>query len=240
MICTPHWSPGPGVKSYYTDRLGGCSVAPYDSFNLALHVGDNPAHVALHRQQLPLAPRTFWLNQVHSNRVVEVTESQLLTTGLPDADASFTSLPNTVCAVMTADCLPVLVSDPSNGRVAAIHAGWRGLANGIIENTLSAMGCRDSARIWIGPAIGFQHFEVGEEVVDAFPSAQAHCFAALGNQKWLADLPEIAYQKLRELGGFCVSLSHLCSFANRERFFSYRRDGQTGRMVSGIWVDPDQ
>lgn len=226
-----------------TTRQGGVSQPPYASFNLGAHVGDDPAAVAanraLLRQQLPAEPA--WLNQVHGIHVVDAAS----VAGTPvDADASFSRTPGVVCAVMTADCLPVLFTDRAGSVVAAAHAGWRGLLAGVLEATLAAMACpAHEVLAWCGPAISRDAFEVGSEVRAAFVAhnpAAAAAFSPLPDGKWLADLPGLARQRLLAAGvpdNQCVD-SELCTVIEREQFFSYRRDGCTGRMASLIWLAP--
>ena len=226
-----------------TTRQGGVSQPPYASFNLGAHVGDDPAAVAanraLLRQQLPAEPA--WLNQVHGITVVDAAS----VAGTPvDADASFSRTPGVVCAVMTADCLPVLFTDRAGSVVAAAHAGWRGLLAGVLEATLAAMACpAHEVLAWCGPAISRDAFEVGSEVRAAFVAhnpAAAAAFSPLPDGKWLADLPGLARQRLLAAGvpdNQCVD-SELCTVIEREQFFSYRRDGSTGRMASLIWLAP--
>ncbi len=239
----PHWAAPAHVHALSTTRQGGVSQPPYASFNLGAHVGDDPAAVAanraLLRQQLPAEPA--WLNQVHGIHVVDAAS----VAGTPvDADASFSRTPGVVCAVMTADCLPVLFTDRAGSVVAAAHAGWRGLLAGVLEATLSAMACpAHEVLAWCGPAISRDAFEVGSEVRAAFVAhnpAAAAAFSPLPDGKWLADLPGLARQRLLAAGvpdNQCVD-SELCTVIEREQFFSYRRDGCTGRMASLIWLAP--
>ena len=239
----PHWAAPAHVHALPTTRQGGVSQPPYASFNLGAHVGDDPAAVAanraLLRQQLPAEPA--WLNQVHGIHVVDAAS----VAGTPvDADASFSRTPGVVCAVMTADCLPVLFTDRAGSVVAAAHAGWRGLLAGVLEATLAAMACpAHEVLAWCGPAISRDAFEVGSEVRAAFVAhnpAAAAAFSPLPDGKWLADLPGLARQRLLAAGvpdNQCVD-SELCTVIEREQFFSYRRDGCTGRMASLIWLAP--
>ncbi|KAF0101031.1 MAG: hypothetical protein FD187_227 [bacterium] len=270
----PDWPAPTRVRALVTTRAGGVSVSPYDSMNPAAHVGDAPAAVAenrrILRQALPSEP--LWLNQVHGTRVVEVSlppsqsprsemkgavgdgsESPLapLFQGgevTPEADASVTRQPGLVCAVLTADCLPVLFCDDSGAVVAAAHAGWRGLAAGVLEETVRAMGVAPERMLaWLGPAIGPSSFEVGEEVREAFvagnPMAGIAFRPALPGtldespRKWLADLSMLARIRLAGIGVERVYADASCTFKDARRFFSYRRDGQTGRMASLIWFE---
>lgn len=233
----PNWSAPPSVRALQTTRLGGVSDAPFDRFNLAQHVGDAPESVAQNRQllaqNLPSAP--CWLNQIHSNIVVNASPQ------CQDADASFTRQRGVVCAVMTADCLPILLCDQAGSVVAAIHAGWKGLAAGIIEATVRAMELEPAQLLaWFGPAIGQAAFEVGGEVRDTFIAQHAQAIAAFmpnARGKWQADIYLLAHQRLNALGITHVSGGDLCTFQDKNRFYSYRRDGVTGRMASLIWLE---
>ncbi|MFC6439185.1 peptidoglycan editing factor PgeF [Bowmanella sp. JS7-9] len=236
MVIVPEWNLPVPFRAFYTTRSGGVSSGTYASLNLGAHVGDAPHAVIANRALLPHASRIQWLNQTHSTDVVSLTGYAAKPA---DADASFTATEGLVCAVMTADCLPVLIADPETMQVAAIHAGWRGLANGIIENTLQQMGCSDAALAWIGPAISQPYFEVGAEVREAFLLSEHDYFVAR-EDKHLCDLAGIAGQRLRSCGLTAITQSQECTFSQPEKYFSYRRDGQTGRLVSGIYLDPNQ
>ncbi|OYW39901.1 MAG: multi-copper polyphenol oxidoreductase [Hydrogenophilales bacterium 12-61-10] len=220
-----------------TTREGGVSHAPWASFNLGDHVGDDLAHVAANRahlrQGLPSEPG--WLKQVHSASVVETGAD------VPQADASFTRQTGTVSVVLTADCLPVLFCDRAGSVVAAAHAGWRGLADGVLESTVAAMKVPPAGILaWMGAAIGPQAFEVGDEVRQVFvaqhPQAAA-AFVAHAPGKWLADIYLLARIRLQGLGVKAVYGGGRCTFTESERFFSYRRDGVTGRMAALIWLE---
>jgi YfiH family protein len=236
----PDWPLPPGVKAAVTLRTGGVSIGGYASHNPASHVNDDPAKVAANRDiirdmlQLPADP--VWLQQVHG---VEVVKADRIS-DLPEADASFTDQIGTVCAVLTADCLPVLFCGNGGDVVSAAHAGWRGLQAGVIEHTLQAMECREVS-VWLGPAIGPDNFEVGDEVRGAFlaNNAKADCaFKSNGPGKWLADIYQLARLQLAELGVDQIYGGGLCTVADPQRFYSYRRDGAaTGRMASLIWRD---
>lgn len=236
----PDWPAPACVRAMMTTRTGGVSTGPYASFNLGLHVGDDPQSVAQNRQrlcaQLPAAP--LWLDQVHGTTVVEADAAPA---GIR-ADAAFTSRHHTVCAVQTADCLPVLLCDREGSQVAAAHAGWRGLAAGILEATVRAMKTPpDRLLAWLGPAIGPQAFEVGEEVRAAFTQEDPHAanaFVAHGESKWLADIFLLARQRLQRAGVTCVHGGTACTFSDAQRWFSHRRDRITGRMAALIWIDP--
>jgi YfiH family protein len=245
----PDWPAPANVRALQTTRAGGVSVGAYATLNLGDHVGDDPVAVvrnrALLRATLPAEP--VWLKQVHGNIVADADR----TVGVPDADAALARQPGKVCVVMTADCLPLLVCDEAGTVVAAAHAGWRGLAGGVVEATVAAMNVApERLLVWLGPAIAPQAFEVGEEVRQAFMAhdpAAAKAFApspalsaqhsALGTQKWLADIFLLARQRLALLGVKRVYGGGLCTYTDAERFYSYRRDRVTGRMASLIWLD---
>ncbi|MCG9094304.1 peptidoglycan editing factor PgeF [Laribacter hongkongensis] len=237
---TAGWPAPARVRTLITTRDGGVSLAPYASLNLGQHVGDDPAAVAENRARLRacLPAEPFWLNQVHGIGVQEACADAPDVP--PDADAGFTRQPGVVCAVMTADCLPMLLTDRSGSVVAAAHAGWRGLCNGIIEATIARMAVpANDILAWLGPAIGPDAFEVGPEVRAAFmahdPTA-ASAFAAIPDGKYLADIYLLARQRLNACGVTEVHGGDACTVTERERYFSYRRDGRTGRMASLIWL----
>ena len=243
-VIAPTWSAPECVKAYSTCRQGGVSIGPYASLNLGMHVGDDVENVLLNRQRLAqglaLPELPVWLQQVHGVEAIELTVS---TKSDIQADASYTELKNKVCAVMTADCLPVLLCNRQGSQVAAIHAGWRGLAAGVIESTLNAMG-EPAGNIvaWLGPAIGPQAFEVGEDVVEAFVSAHAEAERAFVQQSpttWFADIYALARQRLQRKGVNDISGGDFCTYHDEARFFSYRRDGVTGRMASLIWIEAE-
>lgn len=238
---SPNWPAPANVKALQTTRLGGVSVAPYASLNLGAHVNDNPISVAKNRQLLSsyLPSEPVWVNQVHGVEVIDAAQS----TCLQNADASFTTKPNVVCVTMTADCLPVLLCDKAGSVVAAVHAGWRGLCDGVLEAAVSNMPVQASEILaWLGPAIGPNAFEVGGEVRAQFiaKDAQAeNAFKAQGN-KWLGDIYQIARQRLNKLGvtqiyGGSVN-ENFCTYTDATRFYSFRRDNVTGRMASLIWL----
>ncbi|WP_416307584.1 peptidoglycan editing factor PgeF [Neptunicella sp. SCSIO 80796] len=236
----PDWPINGVVNAFTSTRQGGVSHASFDSLNIAMHVDDNPADVLVNRSRLPNYQNINWLNQTHSNKAVELTANSVR---VYDADASFSHQRGVVCAVMTADCLPVLLADPEAGTVAAVHAGWRGLADGVIENTVKAMtGGNDSDNnniyAWLGPAIGANYFEVGEDVRRAFSDPE-HCYFqhTVKSSKYLADIYQIARYRLFNLGIKRVFGGEYCTYSQSDQFYSYRRDGQTGRMVSCIWFD---
>lgn len=235
----PDWPAPNHVRALQTTRLGGVSVAPYHSLNLGDHVQDEPQAVALNRQRLaPLLPsEPVWLQQVHGVVVANADSANCL----PQADASIAHHRGTVCVVMTADCLPVLLCDDAGTVVAAAHAGWKGLAAGVLEATVSAMGVNPRKLMaWFGPAISQRAFEVGAEVRDAFlahhPQA-TEAFLPGANGKWLADIYLLAHQRLHALGIARVYGGECCTYSDAARFFSYRREGATGRMGTFIWLE---
>ena len=236
----PDWPAPTGVHALITTRAGGISKPPYASLNLGLSVGDDPLAVAENRARvglyLPGEPR--WLRQMHGNRVVCADEQQ----AIPEADASVTRKTGTVLAIQMADCMPVLLCDVAGGVIGAAHAGWRGLSGGVIESTVQAMNLPgESLQAYLGPAIGPDNFEVGAEVRETFcrhdPQAELH-FRPRQNRKWLADLYGLARQRLAALGVKQVYGGGFCTMADEARFFSYRRDGVTGRMAALIWLGP--
>lgn len=225
----PQWPVGKCVKSLITTRMGGVSLPPYDTMNLGNYVGDDPEHVSENRGRLlefmPSEPK--WLSQVHGKHVVDLDSPDSF-----EGDGAFTKKPNVVCAIMTADCLPVLLA--GKDCVGAAHAGWRGLAAGILEETVNAMG--EAGFAYLGPAIGRDAFEVGEEVLDAFPD-ETSAFRRGADGKWHADLYAIATMKLAGAGVSGIHGGNFCTHRDSPRFFSYRRDGKTGRMGSFIWLE---
>ncbi len=238
-IVTPDWPAPAGIRAAVTTRHGGVSLAPYAGLNLGLHVGDVQADVNENRRRmaaalrLPGEPR--WLEQVHGTCVVGVAA----TTQCCRADASFATERGVVCAVLTADCLPVLFCDRQGTRVAAAHAGWRGLAAGVLEQTVAALApSGEDVLAWLGPAIGPMAFEVGEEVratFSAHDSAAEAAFRPSPSGRWLADLYQLARQRLAAVGVTAVFGGDFCTDSDPDRFYSYRRDGTTGRMASLIW-----
>ena len=233
----PDWPAPANIHAATTLRSGGVSNGVFNSLNPAAHVGDNADLVRQNRQiikdMLELPSEPVWLEQIHSNRVVNAVKTEVL----QQADASYSSDPNVVCAVMTADCLPLLACSTDGSQVAAIHAGWRGLLAGIISNTISAMQTRNIL-IWLGPAIGADCFEVGAEVRDAFiekSSAFTSAFEQKTNGKWLADIYQLARIDLKALGINSIYGGNYCTVTEEDRFYSYRRDKETGRMATLIW-----
>lgn len=239
-VLRPDWELPPGVGALLTTREGGQSGGPFASFNLGAHVGDDPAAVAANRARLSafLPADPTWLNQVHGADVADADICQ----GVPQADGALARSRGRVCAVLTADCLPVLLCDDDASVVAAAHAGWRGLAAGVLENTVVSMGVPPHRlRAWLGPAIGPQAFEVGEEVRAAFvaadPAAATAFVPGAAPGKWLADLFLLARQRLRAAGVTRVSGGGVCTVATPQSFYSYRRDGLTGRFASLVWLE---
>lgn len=234
----PDWPAPANVRALQTLRDGGCSPAPWNSFNLGGHVGDEAARVAANRARLraELPGEPCWLRQVHG---VDVVDAALAAAGT-EADAAYATQAGRVCVVMTADCLPVLFCNRQGTVVAAAHAGWRGLLAGVLESTLAAMHCPPGeVMAWLGPAIGPDNFEVGDEVRSAFvahDTAAGEAFRPQAGGKWLADLYALARRRLNAAGVVAIHGGGLCTVADAGRFFSYRRDGVTGRMASLIWL----
>lgn len=233
----PNWPAPNHVKALATTRKGGVSTVSFQSLNLGLHVGDDSSDVLANRELVQQAsghPPVQWLNQIHSNRVVEYSDTEALL----QTDAIVTDKPNATCAVMTADCLPVLLTNIRGDWVSAAHAGWRGLADGILINTVNQYHKSESLMAWIGPAISQDCFEVGDDVRQAFieldDSNQAY-FVQNNRGRWQADLVGLAKKQLEAMG-VAVYLSQLCTFKNEDQFYSYRRDGQTGRQACMIWI----
>lgn len=236
----PDWPVPANVCARVTTRAGGDSLPPFDGLNLGDHVEDDPIDVAANRRGLiaALGCRPAWLAQVHSPDVVEADTRQVLT-----ADASWTATPGTACTVLTADCLPALFCDRAGSRVAAAHAGWRGLAAGVLENTVMALGgAPDELLVWLGPAIGPDSFEVGGEVREAFVARHAQAESAFrpsrNDGKFLADIYALARIRLAAIGVTAVYGGGLDTFVD-SRFFSYRRSARTGRFASLVWLLPE-
>ena len=235
-LVKPDWPAPANVHAFTTTRAGGFSKDTWSSMNLGLRCGDDPLAVHRNREKLvsslPAAPQ--WLRQVHGTRVV--THSLVGSEG-PEADGLVSSSPAQVCAVLTADCLPVLLCNRSGNRVAAVHAGWRGLSQGVLQATVRQMKeAPAEIMAWLGPAIGPGVYEVGEDVRQAFPEEQGICFRANG-ERWLLDLYGVAGHILTQMGITEIHGGNFCTFSDCERFFSYRRDGVTGRMASVIWLE---
>jgi hypothetical protein len=235
----PDWPAPANVRALQTTRQGGISAAPYDSLNLGSHVGDVPLAVARNRILLNtlLPSEPVWLEQVHGTVVASADAASCRT----QADACIARQRAAVCVVMTADCLPVLLCDEAGTVVGAAHAGWRGLCDGVLEATVQAMEIKpQNLMAWLGPAISQQAFEVGAEVRDAFIAIQpqaASAFVPGQPGKWFADIYALARLRLNALGITQIYGGDYCTFRERERFFSYRRDGVTGRMGTFIWIE---
>lgn len=243
-LIAPNWPAPEMVRAFSTTRAGGYSRPPYNQFNLGDHVGDSSEAVAFNRAQLQKRLGSelefYWLQQVHGVRVVELDGRAVS----GEADAAVTGQVNQVCQVMTADCLPVLFCNHKGTRVAAAHAGWRGLCAGVLEATIEAMNePADQLMAWLGPAIGPKIFQVGDEVRQAFmqqqPSVEG-CFRTdpQALDKWLADIYQLARLRLQGVGLKSIYGGTECTFSQPQRYFSYRRDGMTGRMATGIWIAP--
>jgi polyphenol oxidase len=241
-LIRPNWPAPANVQAIQTTRLGGVSLNSYESLNLGDHVKDNPHHVAHNRQLLnaivPTEP--VWLNQVHGVRIIDAAQSSCI----EHADGSFTTNKNVVCVTMTADCLPVLICDGAGTTVAAVHAGWRSLCDGVIEEAVKQLPVNaNELMAWLGPAIGPNAFEVGAEVRAQFVEKDKQAESAFKpkEEKWLGDLYQIAQQRLNNVGVKHVYGGHQendiwCTYTDENRFFSFRRDGDTGRMATMIWL----
>jgi YfiH family protein len=245
----PNWPAPANVKALQTTRTGGISHAPYESLNLGAHVNDDEIAVARNRQLLShyLPSEPVWVNQVHGIEVIDAAQS----TYLQNADASFTTKLNVVCVTMTADCLPVLLCDKAGTVVAAVHAGWRGLCDGAIESAVNKLPVEESEiLVWLGPAIGPNAFEVGDDVRHQFIQHDTRAEQAFKKRgdKWLCNMYLIAQQRLNRMGvtkiygGSNLGVydenrsEGFCTYTDEARFFSFRRDNVTGRMASLIWL----
>ncbi|HAZ7574446.1 peptidoglycan editing factor PgeF [Legionella sp. PATHC032] len=234
-----NWSAPKNITALTTTRLYGFSDGPYTSNNLGLHVGDNEQHVLKNREQLieliNLPSEPVWLEQTHSTKCItaEIEKTR-------DADAAITRLPKLPLVIMTADCLPILLCNRQGTEIAAIHAGWKGLYNGIIENTLKKLNSNmTDIMAWIGPAICQKCYEVGQEVYQSFTTKHPLTRKAFEpvHSKWLANLPQIAEIVLNLEGVKSVFQSNLCTFELKNEFYSYRRESQTGRIGTFIWIN---
>jgi YfiH family protein len=242
-ILRPDWPTPPGVQAAFTLRSGGASAVPYDSLNLGAHVADDAAAVSENRRRvlaaLRLPSEPVWLNQVHGAQVLDLNASSPGEAQGATADASITRRAGQVCAVQVADCLPVLLAVEDGSAVAVAHAGWRGLAAGVLEAVVTRLGVAPPRLMaWLGPAIGPRHFEVGEEVRSAFVARAAEAaaaFSANARGRWQCNLPELARQRLAALGVSAVYGGGECTYADATRFFSFRRDGRCGRMAALVW-----
>lgn len=234
------WPAPETVRTCITTRRGGCSQGQWKGFNLGDHVGDDPAHVAANRAELQrsLGCEPAWLQQIHGTDAVRADPAQVLV-----ADAAWTDQSGIACTVMTADCLPVLFCNRAGTHVAAAHAGWRGLRAGVLERTVQAMGeLPKNLMAWLGPAIGPLAFEVGPEVVEAFtqsdPQARDAFVVAPRDGHYLADIYRLARLRLEACGVGLVCGAEHCTVNDPTQFYSYRRDGQTGRFASLVWLQP--
>jgi len=239
-VIVPQWPAPEGVGACSSTRIGGVSLPPYDSLNLGAHCGDNPEYVEENRTRLfaagGLPSKPVWLEQVHGTAVLPLTGGPYLS---KRADASYSATPGTVCAVMTADCLPVLFCNRAGTEVAAAHAGWRGLCEGVLEETLACFNDKpENILAWLGPAIGPEAFEVGAEVREAFMAKAAEAVSAFRpvGEKYFADIYLLARQRLASAGVTNIYGGDRCTFSEKQQFFSYRRDKTTGRMASFVWL----
>ena len=235
-LIKPDWPAPASVRAFTTTRAGGFSKDAWSSMNLGFRCGDDPLAVQRNREKLlsrlPAAPQ--WLRQVHGTQVVTCSRAS---SEEREADGLVSSSPGQVCAILTADCLPVLFCNRTGNRVAVAHAGWRGLAQGVLQATVRQMDeAPGEIMAWLGPAIGPEVYEVGEDVWQAFPEEQGICFRKNG-ETWMLDLYGVARRILTHLGITSVYGGRFCTFSDSERFFSYRRDGVTGRMASVIWLE---
>jgi len=242
-VIAPDWPAPPGVRAAFTLRMGGVSAAPFDSLNVGAHVGDADAAVTENRRrvraQLRLPAEPLWLEQVHG---IEVADLDAARGGAPHltADAAIARRAASVCAIQVADCMPVLFAARDGCAVAAAHAGWRGLAAGVLEATLARLAVAPAGLIaWLGPAIGAAHFEVGGEVRAAFlahDAAAAAAFTANTRGRWQCDLNALVRRRLSAAGVTAVFGGGWCTYSDPLRFFSYRRAGRCGRMAALIWL----
>jgi polyphenol oxidase len=241
---TPSWRAPAHVRALCTTRKGGISLPPWEALNLGGHVNDNPDHVAENRNRLAAftgldATNIGWLNQVHGTGVLELTPDNV--DSIPEADASYTRHPGIACAILTADCLPVILADTDGTIIGAAHAGWRSLCGGVLENLITAMAVPPSnLQAWLGPAIGPDSFQVGPEVRQAFLDHNPEADQAFTPSKqrpghYLANIYQLASQRLKAAGVASISGGSLCTVNDSDWFFSYRRDGETGRMATLIW-----
>lgn len=235
----PDWPAPSNVYAVSTSKSGGVSQGIFNSLNLALHVNDNAENVAKNRRillrTLKLPNEPVWMQQEHGIKVIKADQSIRIET----ADAGYTDKADTICAVLTADCLPILLTSTDGTKIAAIHAGWRGLLAGVVASTVNTMGTID-LMAWFGPAIGSGCFEVGTEVKDAFVKKSAKfskAFTQKNENKYLVDIYRLAKLELASIGISQVYGGDFCTVTDKERFYSYRRDGETGRMATLIWRD---
>lgn len=244
-VVTPNWGAVARVRGFTTTRGGGVSRGPYASLNLGGHVDDDAQAVSRNReilrltQDLPHPPR--WLRQTHGRETVDAAD--LNDTTEVEADAAYTNRPNLICAIQSADCLPLLLCDKGGEEVAAVHAGWRGLHGGVVESTIARFSAPPTRLMaWIGPGISASAYAVGADFRDRFVRQDPVFLAAFrfARGRWYADLPAIAEQRLRDCGVAQISSYAGCTYSETERFFSYRRDGRTGRMATLIWIHAER
>ena len=238
-IIKPDWPAPRNIVAFTTTRIGGISTDACSSLNLGNRNADSTENIMANRKllrsELALPNEPYWINQTHSTIAIEINDNYIVT----EADASFTTQKNCICAVLTADCLPVLMCNSEGTAVAAIHAGWRGLLNGIIENAIEHFtDAPEQLMAWLGPAIGAEVYEVGDEVRDAFlqhdPQAEL-AFKPSPNDRWLMDMYLLARQRLNQKGITAIYGGEHCTYTENNRFFSHRRDPKTGRQVSLIY-----
>ncbi|MDC6484307.1 peptidoglycan editing factor PgeF [Methylophilaceae bacterium] len=236
----PNWPAPKNIKAIQTTRNGGISLEKFSSLNFASNVGDIEAHVKDNKKKLlnSLPSNPFWLNQIHSNKSEELPSKSDL-----NCDASYTYDKKIVCVVRTADCLPIFLTNSKGTFVALIHAGWKGLLNGIVEKTIGKINSSSEIIVWLGPCIGQESFEVGDDVYDLFINKDINTKKAfkLSNNKYYLDLAAAAkfklnYINIQNISGAGVT-EDFCTFRDQKNFFSYRRDGKTGRMASLLWID---
>jgi purine-nucleoside/S-methyl-5'-thioadenosine phosphorylase / adenosine deaminase len=234
------WPAPEHIRAGTTVRTGGYSKAPYNDLNIAQHVGDDPDNVKKNRatlgNYLNLQSEPIWLNQSHSAKIISIDN----TPENRDADASFTTKPQQVCVVMTADCVPILLCRKDGAKVAAIHAGWRGICNGIIENSLNTFSEPETIMAWIGPCISSGYYEVGKDVYNdclKHSNSLKSTFDQINDNHWHADLGRITKILLENAGVGSIYECKLCTYNRDDLFFSYRRDGNTGRTASMIWME---
>jgi polyphenol oxidase len=242
----PDWPVPAPVRAAMSLRSGGASTAPYDTLNTGTHVGDDPVAVAENRRRiresLQLQAEPAWLEQVHGTGVADLDQAGVADVTPVRADAAITRKPGRACVIQVADCMPVLFAAKNASVIGAAHAGWRGLAGGVLEATIAAMRA-DPAHLvaWLGPAISQRHFEVGDEVRAAFVDRDANAASAFtrnSRQRWQCDLYALARLRLTAMGVQAIYGGSGCTYEDRARFFSFRRDGRCGRMAALIWLDP--
>jgi polyphenol oxidase len=245
----PQWPAPAAIRAVCTQRAGGISAAPFASLNLGAHVGDDPQAVDENRRRLrdslALPAEPLWLSQLHGVRVFDADRADIETSSKPpSADAAITRIAGRVLAILVADCMPVLLCRRDGGAVAAAHAGWRGLSGGVLEATVEALATpAEQLLAWLGPGIGPEHFEVGAEVRDAFcqPDPEAtHAFRVNERGRWQCDLHALARRRLQRLGVRDIHGPARCTYTEQRSFFSYRRDGVTGRFAALIWLASDR